>query len=95
MAKEHRLLEKLADEMDLIGESIPGQPIVEIAGDRRILIENHFGITQYSCEKICVNVKFGQIAIGGCNLELRTMTRDQLVITGRIDTVTIHRRNAK
>ena len=95
MAREHRLLEKLADEMDLPGEPIPGQSILELAGDGRILIENHLGITQYGREKICVKVRFGSIALGGCNLELERMTREQLVITGRIDTVSIHRRKEK
>ena len=95
MAREHRLLEKLADEMDLSGEPIPGQSILELAGDGRILIENHMGITQYCREKICVKVHFGSIALCGCDLELARMTREQLVITGRIDTVSIHRRKEK
>ena len=92
MAREHRLLQRLAEEMDLAGEPIPGQSILELAGDGRVLVENHLGITQYCCEKICVKVKFGHLAISGCNLELTRMTRDQLIITGRIDTVTVHRR---
>lgn len=95
MSRVHRMLEKAAEEMDLTGQPAPGQPIVEIAGDRRVLIENHFGITQYSAEKICVNVKFGQISICGCNLELDQMNREQLIITGRIDIVGIHRRQGK
>jgi len=95
MHKERRLLERLTEEMDLTGEPIPGQSIVEIAGDSRVLIENHFGITQYNREKICVKVKFGHIAVCGCNLELNQMTRDRLVISGKITGVTIHRRNPK
>lgn len=92
MAREHRLLERIAEEMDLPGEPIPGQPILELSGDSRVLIENHLGITQYCREKICVKVKFGQIALCGCNLEMARMTRDQLIVTGRIDAVTVHRR---
>ena len=92
MAREHRLLDRLAEEMDMTGEPIPGQSILEMAGDGRVLVENHLGITQYCCEKICVKVKFGHLAVSGCNLELARMTREQLIITGRIDSVTIHRR---
>ena len=95
MGKAHRLLERLAEELDLEEESIPGQSILELLGDGRILIEHHLGVTQYSCEKICVKVKFGYIAICGCRLELARMTRQQLVITGRIDAVTVHRRIGK
>ena len=95
MAREHKLLEKMAEELDLSEEPLPGQPIVELAGDRRVLIEKHRGVTQYCSEKICVKVKYGHIAICGCKLELNKMTRDQLVITGRIDSVNIYRRNGQ
>ena len=70
----------------------PGQPIVEIAGDRRVLIENHFGVKEYSREKIGVKVKYGLVCVCGCNLELIRMTKEQLIISGRIDAVTLIRR---
>lgn len=77
---------------DLPGEPNPMQPLVELAGDRRVLIENHRGVTQYGREKICVKVKFGQVAVCGCGLELARMTKEQLVISGRIDSVSLIRR---
>ena len=86
------ILDRITDGADLTGEPLPGQPIVEIGGQRRVLIENHFGVTQYSREKICVKVKFGQIAVCGCGLELARMTKEQLVICGKIDGVTLMRR---
>ena len=70
----------------------PGQPIVEIAGDRRVLIENHFGVKEYSREKIGVKVKYGLVCVCGCDLELIRMTKEQLIISGRIDAVTLIRR---
>ena len=77
---------------DLSAEPLPGQPIVEIAGDRRVLIENHFGVKEYSREKIGVKVKYGLVCVCGCNLELIRMTKEQLIISGRIDAVTLIRR---
>lgn len=72
--------------------SIPGRPIIEIAEDRRILIENHFGVREYGRNKITVNVKFGSVDICGTCLELRQMTKEQLVITGKICSVTLNRK---
>lgn len=92
VARKH-LTERLADGADLSGEVMPGVPVVELAGDRRVLIERHGGVTQYSCEKICVKVRYGQVTVNGCDLELASMTRDQLVITGRINSVQLLRRN--
>ena len=95
MDRQRHLLDRFVENMDLTGEPIPGQPVLELAGDSRILVENHLGITQYCCDKICVKMKFGYIAVCGRSLELAQMTREQLVITGQIDAVTIHRRNGK
>jgi hypothetical protein len=44
---------------------------------------------------ICVRVSFGEVAVRGCNLELAKMTRGQLVILGRIDSVTMIRRGSR
>ena len=85
-------MERLADSADLSGEPLPLQPLVELAGDRRVLIENHRGVVQYSREKICVKVRYGTVAVTGCGLELSRMTREQLVISGRIDGICLIRR---
>ncbi len=92
MKRGFDFLDTFAEGMDLPGESLPGQPIVELAGETRVLIENHFGVCQYSREKICVNVKFGQVAICGRGLELARMTRHQIAIRGCIDGVSLVRR---
>ena len=75
-------------------DALPGVPIVELAGDRRVLVENHLGVTEYSTERICVKVKYGLLCVCGCNMELARMAKDQLVITGQIGSVTIHRKGA-
>lgn len=83
---------RLTEDLDLPGESLPGQPLIELAGDRRLLMEHHRGVTRYSLEEICVKVAYGQVQIRGCGLELSRMTAGQLVISGRIDSVTLLRR---
>lgn len=85
-------MQKLADEADLSAEPLPGVPVVEIAGECRVLIERHGGVTEYSRERICVKVRYGIVCVCGCSLELTRMTRQQLVISGRIDCVQLQRR---
>lgn len=92
MGRGRFFIERLAENADLELEPLPGQPIVEISGDRRVLIENHFGVKAYSREKIVVNVKYGHLCVCGCGLEMMRMTREQLVIRGRVDAVTLQRR---
>lgn len=85
----------LWDRLDLPGEAVPGQPLVEIAGDCRVLIEHHHGVREYSRERIGVNVKYGVVQVCGSGLELRCMTREQLVISGKIDCVMLKRREGR
>lgn len=88
---KHRryLLQRLADSADLPGESLPGVPLVEIAGQGRVLIENHGGVCEYGCEQIRVKVGFGQVCVQGCGLTLSQMTSSQLVISGKIQCVSL------
>ena len=92
MGQKGKWIQRLADGIDLPGEPLPGQPIVELAGDGRVLVENHRGVTQYSREEICIRVSYGHIRVEGRGLELSRMTREQLVISGRIDGIRIVRR---
>ena len=91
MERRKGIMDRLIEEADLPGELLPGQSVVELAGDRRVLIENHRGVTEYGQGKISVRVRYGLVVVCGCGLELSRMTREQLVITGQIDGITLHR----
>lgn len=92
MERGLRWVQRLADGAELTGETLPGVPVVELAGNRRVLIERHGGVTQYSREQICVKVSFGQVCIRGSGMELTLMTREQLVISGSIREVKLERK---
>lgn len=92
MDRRKGLLDRLAEAADLPGETISGLPLVELSGDRRVLVENHCGVTEYSQERIGIKVSFGRVLISGCRLELARMSKEQLIITGRIDGITVCRR---
>lgn len=90
--KNRGWMQRLAEGMELPGEAAPGLPLVEICGQRRVLIENHRGVLSYGTELIRVCVSYGAVEVRGCGLELARMTREQLVICGRIDSVSLVRR---
>lgn len=95
MKRDHRFSQWLSEGMDFPLESLSGRSVIEIAEDSRVLIENHQGVIQYSSCCIGVKVYFGSVMISGCDLELTKMTREQLVISGRIESVAISRRGLK
>lgn len=88
-----RLLERVTAAADLAVEPIPGLPVLELAGENRVLIEHHQGVTGYSDVMICVKVQYGCLEINGCKLSLAYMSKEKLIITGRIDEIKLlHRR---
>ena len=70
--------------------------VVDIHGDEAEAVakdlEATYGVKAYGQDKIIVKVKYGAVCVCGCGLELLRMTREQLVIRGRIDGVTLQRR---
>jgi sporulation protein YqfC len=86
-------LQRLADGAELSDEMLPGVPVVEIAGEHRVLIERHGGVNEYSRERIGVKVRYGTVYVCGQGLELTCMSASQLVISGQIGCVQLQRRN--
>ena len=66
---------------------------LEICNRRRVLVENHQGVSGYTSEEVQVNTATGAICVSGRKLNLMKMTRFQLVITGEILAVTFKERN--
>lgn len=65
----------------------PGRTLLEILGKERLVIERHRGIQCYGTEEILVRTSYGQLHISGSGLSLCCMSREQLCVTGRIDSV--------
>ena len=84
---------RLANAVQLNGEPLPGLSLVEIAGDCRVLIERHRGVLKYDRQQVCIKTSYGCIQVCGSSLTLIQMTNAQLVITGKIETVSLKRRN--
>jgi sporulation protein YqfC len=91
MAEEGRWKERLRQQLARSQEPIPGLPLVEIAGQNRVLIENHRGVCCYDRNQIRVRVSYGELSVLGYSLQLIHMSKDTVVITGRIDSICLHR----
>lgn len=94
MEKTSGFWERLAARAELDTEPMPAQPIIEIGGDSRVLVENHCGVRAYCPEEILIGLKFGQVRVCGAKMVLTRMSREQLLIRGRIDSVSLLRRDA-
>ncbi len=94
MVQRRNFWQSVTNMADLTGETQPGLPLVELVGECRVLIENHMGVMAYEDSQIRVKVKFGQIIVCGRSLTLCRMTKEQLLISGNIDSVALCRRGS-
>ena len=88
-------MRQIADRAELSEEAIPAQPVVELLGEGRVLIEGHTGVSAYSDREIDVKTKLGIVRISGCNLKLTSMSAYRLVISGVISCVYLSGRKQK
>lgn len=92
MADGKNWMRHIMDSAELYGESLPRVPLLELAGDSRVLIECHCGVLEYTSTLVTVRVCYGQISIAGYGLEIAVMSRQCLVISGRIDNIRLDRK---
>ena len=93
MAPEFSWMRRIIDHAELEDEILPGQTLIEIIGEGRVLIEGHGGVSAYSEECVSVKVRYGVARICGCNLKLSYMSSIRLVVSGDVSTVHLLRRN--
>ena len=91
MERKKTMLGWLADTVSLPFELMPGQFLLELLGQERILIENHKGVQEYGNEKICVRTSFGSVSICGMELRLSCLSKEKLVIIGPISQIIVSR----
>lgn len=82
--KKRSLAEKAVDAFDLPGEVLANMPKLTITGNRRIHIECHKGILEYDQNTIIVNGGAVLLKLRGDDLEICSMSSEELLIKGII-----------
>ena len=62
----------------------PGLPRVELTGDRRVYIEHHRGVLEYSDTVMRIALEGGELCVTGCRLELAALSLTELTIEGDV-----------
>lgn len=84
MRKKARRLDEI---LEIPVELSTDNPKLTIVGFERILIENYRGILEYQEYFVRINTYIGIININGFNLQLEEMSTDDLLVTGKIDSI--------
>ena len=80
-------VKKLDEILEIPVELSTDIPKVTIVGFERVLIENYRGILEYQDYFVRVYTHIGILNINGFNLNLEEMTTDDLLITGKIESI--------
>lgn len=80
-------VKKLEEILEIPVELSTDTTKVTIVGFERLLIENYRGILEYQDYFVRVNTHKGIININGFNLNLEEMTTDDLLVTGKIESI--------
>lgn len=80
-------LNRVNEILDLPKEIGTDIPKITMLGFNELLIENYKGILEYQEFFIRLNTYIGIININGFNLNLSEMTTDDILITGKIESV--------
>ncbi len=80
---DNKALERATQVFELPGEVL-GRARMILTGNSDLFIENHCGICRYTLAEICVNVPGMSVHIGGENLLIKTLGRENLIIYGQI-----------
>ncbi len=91
MKQDRRMMHRLKGMLELSSQPMPGIPVVELCGDKRLLIENHHGVVGYGSEQIRIAVKFGNLSVNGSGLKICFMSKQQLVVSGIIESLQLER----
>lgn len=85
--KRRNFKEKFTEILALPKEIILDLPKVTMFGNGHFVIENYKGIIEYDSERIRINTAKGIIKIFGQNLEINTVTNEEILITGIVNNV--------
>ena len=84
-------ISKIEKMLEIPEEVYSNTPKIIITGFDQMIIENFKSILEYEEFYIRISTYIGIININGYNLNLETMTNDDLKITGKIDSFDIER----
>ena len=92
MSPDFSWIQRMMERTEMMEEVFPGESIIEVVGEGRVLIEGHKGVSAYGGDRVCVKIRSGIAEICGSNLKLTRMNVNKLVITGSLDSVNLLRR---
>lgn len=85
--KNQKRMSRIDKFLEMPKEVVSSIPKITVVGFEEMLIENYKNILEYEDFYIKINTHMGSININGFNLKLNEMTEDDIMVTGRIESI--------
>jgi len=79
--------EKFIEILELPKELVLNTPRLTVVGKGDLMVENHKGIIEFGDTRVRIITGTGLIKITGCGLLIREITSEDIIISGRIDSI--------
>ena len=88
---KRKTMKKIDKILEMPKEVCSNTPKFTITGFEELIIENYKGILEYENFFVRISTHIGVVNINGLNLNLETMTNDDIRVTGKIESVDLER----
>ncbi len=86
-----RRMNKIDKILEIPQEVYSDIPKISLIGFDELIVENYKGILEYEEFFVRVSTYVGIVSINGYNLNLETMTNDDIKVTGKIESIDFER----
>jgi len=75
---------KLADELEIPNDAMSDNFELTMHGNKKVIIENHLGLTVYDDNQVSVKTKDQDITIKGSRFKIEEINQYKLIVKGKI-----------
>jgi len=84
---DENLRVRLAETLGLPYDTVLGYPMLQLAGNRKIRVENHTGVRRLAADGIWLGTPKGVVRLLGSELYLARLDKDEAVVAGRLEQI--------
>nr|WP_312576337.1 YabP/YqfC family sporulation protein [Sedimentibacter sp.] len=88
--KFNNLRSKLADDLEIPNDVVSDNFDMRIHGNRRVIVENHLGLTVYENDLVGIKTKEQTILIKGSKFKIEEINDYKVIIRGVVEEIKIN-----
>ncbi len=87
MGKFNNLRSKLADDLEIPNDALSDNFDLKMHGNKKVIIENHLGMTVYENDEVGIKTAENTILIKGSKFKIEEISNYNVIIRGNINQI--------